>query len=354
MSHSLSWEANRAAIASLRQLVSIEQMVIDQGAGRGTPVLAVRNPRGISCDLLLDRGLDIGWADAAGMPLAWRSERGYVPSTRHDPHGTGWTQTFGGGLLATCGLETSGEPSVHNGREFGLHGRVGHLPVEGLRWDIRNDEPVLEVRGDVHEVALGGSNLVLHRTLRLWLDRPRVEVRDVVENLAFASAGIMFRHHYNLGFPLVSTGSTVDGDFIVDSERDQNNDLPSLPLSLKVADGPVSERVYYLRPVEPGSTDQTPPKAGGRQVIRLQNASGDTEVEVSYEPSHMPWLILWRDESAGVNVLGIEPSTSLDGGRAQAADSGDLIELEPRRTLAFASSFELRPPLSPTDDQPLS
>src|SRR5690606_29592682 len=94
----------RRLVGAADQLVTVTKAVLDEGPGWGSPILTVRNPGGISFDVLLDRAMDIGWADAVGVPLAWRSPRGPVSSARYEPQGAGWVRTFAGGLLSTCGL----------------------------------------------------------------------------------------------------------------------------------------------------------------------------------------------------------------------------------------------------------
>ncbi|QGQ18236.1 DUF4432 family protein [Cellulomonas sp. JZ18] len=203
--------AERRLVGAPEQLVSVERLVRDDGPGRGAPVLVVRNPRGLSFEVLLDRALDLGWADAPGLPVAWRSARGPVASARYEPHGAGWTRTFGGGLLTTCGLASTGMPSDVGGVHHGLHGRVGHIPAEHVRWGPTTVDgvPAVEVLGEVVEADLGAPPLRLRRRLVARTDRPEITVEDVVTNEGYAPAGHMFRHHLNLGYPLVRPGTVV-------------------------------------------------------------------------------------------------------------------------------------------------
>ena len=45
---------------------------------------------------------------------------------------------------------------------------------------------------------------------------------------------------------------------------------------------------------------------------------------------------MWRNASPGVNVLGLEPSTSRDGGRAE---SGELIMLQPGEARTYVTEI---------------
>lgn len=318
--------ALRRLLGAPDQLVSVTRAVVDEGPGRGSPVLTVRNPAGISFDLLLDRAMDIGWADAAGLPLAWRSPRGSVASARYGPDGTGWVRTFGGGLLTTCGLASTGAPSTVDGVHHPLHGQVGHIPAENVRWALVDDDGVLsvEVTGDVVEAALGAPTLVLRRRVVASTVEPVLRVEDTVRNTGWVRAGHMFRHHLNLGAPVVVPGTVVTATADPVGERDRSGPASvTLPWTLDVADGVTPEVVLYCRP-HPGPVAR----------VEVRSPQG---AWVSVEQGTAGWdkLVLWRDATAGVNVLGVEPSTSRDFGREQAERDGEVIWLEPGQERSY-------------------
>ncbi len=324
----------RRRVGATDQLVGVERVTLEEGTGRGAPMLVVRNPGGISFEVLVDRALDIGSADAAGIPLAWRSPRGRAASWRHEPDGAGWTRTFGGGLLTTCGLAATGAPSTVGGVPHGLHGRVGHLPAENVAWRLVADggDRAIEITGEVVEAALGQPTLRLHRTIVASCTAPTVRIRDVVKNDSHAVAGHMFRHHLNLGYPLVDRGTVVAANATVFENRDLAGDVrDTLPLRLDLADGVVPETVLYARP-DPGAT------LGG---VTVTGSDGTRALRVTYGAVTFPLLVLWRDESAGVNVLAVEPSTSRDGGRAEAETDGEVVELAPGETREYLTEISL-------------
>lgn len=316
------------------QLVSVDRLVRDEGPGRGSPILLVRNPRGVSFEVLLDRALDLGWADAVGLPLAWRSARGPVESSRHEPDGAGWTRTFGGGLLTTCGLAATGMPSTAAGVHHGLHGRVGHLPAENVRWALvlDGDDLSVEITGDVVEAALGSPALRLRRRIVASTVRPVLRVEDTVTNAGYAAAGHMFRHHLNLGYPLIRPGSVVTATAEPAGARDGGDGtVPALPWTLDVeakAGGP--ETVLYRRP-----------PAGSSTATVTITAPDGAWCEVEQAADGWPLLVLWRDASPGVNVLGVEPSTSRDGGRAQAEADGEVLWMDPGESRAYRTAVRV-------------
>lgn len=313
------------------QLVSVEKAVLAEGSGRGEPVLLVRNPGGVSFEILLDRGMDIGWADALGSPLAWRSPRGRVASTGIAPTGFGWSETFGGGLLSTCGLASVGAPSEVDGVRYGLHGRVGHTPAEHVRWSLTDSSygAAVVVTGEVVESALGHPTLRLIRRITASCSRPVVLVEDTVLNESHSRAGHMFRHHLNLGYPLVDHGTLVDADAEFFGWRDRAGVPPSPPLRMVVAESMKPETVAYAR-------------SGARGVVTVASALPSAlSVTVSYSSPTFPMLVLWRDESPGVNVLGVEPSTCRDGGRAEAERLGEIVWLDPGQRRSYSTEVEV-------------
>ena len=326
-------EPVRRLVGAPDQLVSVERLVRDEGPGRGAPVLVVRNPRGISFEVLLDRALDVGWADAPGLPLAWRSPRGPVASTRYEPTGAGWTRTFGGGLLSTCGLASTGAPSDDAGVHHPLHGRVGHVPAENVRWCLVDEGGVahVEICGDVVEAALGAPTLRLRRRIVASTERPELRVEDRVTNDGYVPAGHMFRHHLNLGYPLVGPGTVVAASADPVGERDVTDAPTSLPWTLDVAQGAARETVLYCRPHEGPTSLVTVTAPDGRGV------------EVEQDTAGWPLLVLWRDPTPGVNVLGVEPSTSRDAGRVRAARDGELLELAPGESRDYVTTVRVRP-----------
>ena len=67
--------------------------------------------------LLPERGLDVGEAWFAGRQLAWLSGRGFGAWNGD------WTESWGGGLVTTCGLDNVGAAS----EGIGLHGTYSSL-----------------------------------------------------------------------------------------------------------------------------------------------------------------------------------------------------------------------------------
>lgn len=324
-------------LGSPDQQVGVERYAVLDNSGTAAPILFLRNPAGFSGEILLDRALDLGAFFAAGISLGWKRPAGLPQSAAFSDSQRAWARSFAGGLLSTCGLESTGQPSVDQGREFGLHGRIGHIPVNEARWDYLSTsqvyaaidgfdlpEPPLpttvdrlgatfHIYGTTIESTLGSPTLLLERHLFFSVERPSLLIVDEVRNVGPAEADHMFRHHFNLGFPLVQSETVVTTNAEPLGSRD-GQDIPPVPWHLGVdTSAESSEEVFYF------STAQAP-------HVKVASPTGHT-LEIGYSAGSFPYLIAWRDATAGVNVLGLEPSTSLDDGRAAARKQGLLVEL---------------------------
>ena len=330
-------------LGAIEQLIDVSRVKAADGLAEGEDLLLVSNPQGFSVELEIDRCLDIGRASAANLPISWISGCGRVASARTSSLGSDWVRSFGGGLLTTCGMLATGIPSVDMGREFGLHGRVGALPSSNVVAELvmnagRTCEELeccdwwsrlsLRVRGEVVEYSLGGEWLRLQRELRFALDRPLIEIIDTVTNDGFESVEHMFRHHINLGYPLVQEGTTVSSNAVFLGVRESSpSAIDVLPVQLR--EEPAPEGVSYF----------LPPSDGSACVVNVEAAEVG-KVRVSFDSEDWKILILWRDPSPGRNVLAVEPSTSRDGGRADARVQGELVHLDPGESRTYRTLIE--------------
>lgn len=323
-------ESVRAKVGANDQLFRIDLLDVSAGTGRGSQVISVKNPGGVSAEIQVDRGLDIGWADALGRPLAWRSKTGSVPGTRYNPTGSGWCETFSGGLLSTCGVETTGAPDPSAG--LGLHGRIGHLPAENVSWGATTleGEPYLCVRGDITESSLGGQTLRVSRTLLFAVSRAEIRIEDSVQNLGYVTAEHMYRHHLNFGYPLVDDSLMLEVPCAVVEERDSAGSIAG-PFSLSLAPSACveSERVWTC-----WSSTNTPRESFAGEAT-ITDSSGAALVRIEWDGDGFDRLLVWRDPSPGVNVLGLEPSTSGDLGKESARADGSLLILAPQETKTY-------------------
>ena len=265
-------------VGRLEQAAGIRLVSLGDGQGRGVRLLEVRTGTGFAFDIIVDRAFDIGRCELGGIPLAWQSGAGIVGPWYGDPDGWGWLRTWGGGMLATCGLDHTlapgegtaahfNQPHLRATVRYGLHGRVGSLPARlvgyGERWN--GDECVLWAEGEVLQSAVFGEELILRRRIEAQVGASRITIHDVVENVGHTNVSHMYLYHCNIGFPVVDAGARIVADVVVDTDR-----LRRARRRLRPPHGPDAERhrgVLRTRPpggrrrAGPGPASSTRPGA---------------------------------------------------------------------------------------------
>jgi len=315
-------------VGDISQLASVSEEELASGPGRGMRQLSFRTGSGLSFAVLPDRGMDFAGADYRGVPLAWRSPTGWVAPSFFEPRGTGWLRSFGGGLMVTCGLTQVGSPAVDGDEELGLHGRISNTPATDVaasaRWD--DDEYVLEASGTVRETAAHGQKLELRRSIETSLGASAVRIRDQIENAGSGPVPLMVLYHFNLGFPLVSEGASL----LLPPCRSEPRDPGTALDGLRAFDAPKSgatEEVFYHEPA--GDSDEV--------CVALVNDHVMTGTVLAfylrYERAALPYLVQWKHQGAGINVLGLEPANCHVEGRPAERERGTLKHLQPGEVL---------------------
>lgn len=143
--------------------------------------------------------------------LSFTAKPGLNGRNPFDTHGQEALRSIMGGLFFTCGLQNICGPCETDGVEYPMHGRIRTTPAEHLcadsYWD--GDDYVLEVRGEMRESELFGTNLVLRRTIRSVYGSGRLEIIDRVENQSPEEAQLMLMYHCNFGYPFLRPGTRL-------------------------------------------------------------------------------------------------------------------------------------------------
>jgi hypothetical protein len=133
------------------QVFGVRLATLGDGVERGVRVLQFRAGNGLTFDILIDRGFDLGSLEYRGAALGFHSPTGFRSPWLHNADGEaglGFLRSFSG-LLNTCGLDhvmgPETEPADHYNYPFrktiihGMHGRIaftpGRLGGYGTRWD---------------------------------------------------------------------------------------------------------------------------------------------------------------------------------------------------------------------------
>jgi galactose mutarotase-like enzyme len=313
-------------IGRLEQIAGIEPFVFEDGPARGVRAFRFKTGGGLSFDVLPDRGMDLGFAEHEGTPLAWLSPNGVVAPSHYEPAGEGWLRSFPGGLLVTCGLSNVGPPGERDGEELGLHGRASHIPASRVSHDASWDDEgcVIEAAGQIRETSVFGPNLVLRRRISARVGEARVTIEDEVENEGYEQEPLMVLYHINLGWPLLGETSHLIGPGRKVEPPEPRDDVARDGLEswdrFAAPTPGFKEMVFYHRPA--GGAD-------GMAEARLENPALGLTFSVRFYPEELPEFVQWTMTGEGTYVLGLEPATCRVEGPAAEEAAGRVVLLEP-------------------------
>ncbi|MGV3712723.1 aldose 1-epimerase family protein [Pseudolysinimonas sp.] len=317
---------------TLAQVARVDRLVDEEGPARGARRIRIVTGGGLEVEVHPDRALDLGQVTYRGVPVAWMSPTGMVAPALTESRGQEWLRSFGGGLLATCGLDSFGPPNVDEGVDYPQHGRVGVAPATVTRAEVRGGE--LVVSGLVRQATVFGENLVLERTWSADLGGATLRLRDVVRNEGAADAGHMVLYHVNVGWPLLDEAAHLE--------------LPSREVNPRDADARSGAgRWHQIDEPQAGYREQVfghDFRDSGTAVVAIDNARIDTRFELRFETDTLPALHQWKMSGEGHYVMGLEPvNVNTFGGRAGARAAGTLPVLKPGRSVSYALDFSFSP-----------
>lgn len=321
----------RERIGSLAQVIRVDSFVEAEGPARGARRLRLVNGGGIEFEVHPDRALDIGQLTVDSIPISWMSPTTIAAPQFYEPAGAGWMRTFGGGLLATCGLDTFGPPGHDDGDDLGQHGRIGAQPATVTRSVADTDGVVVE--GLIRQASVFGENLLLHRRISSAAGSDTVVVEDTVTNEGYADAPHMILYHANLGWPLLDAGTVID--------------IPSVATKARDADAESGEpQRNEIGAPAPGFREQVYSHdfaAGGPFSARVTNEKLGVEFSLTFSGDTLSFLHQWKMTGQGTYVLGIEPSNCRNLlGRAVARDAGELPILRAGESVHYRIEFRVR------------
>jgi hypothetical protein len=306
------------------------------GLERGNRILEIWTGSGLSFQIQAERAMDIAACRYRDVALSWLSPVREAHPSYYEPTGLGWLRTFGGGLLATCGLDQFGAPSQDGDDALGLHGRVSNTPARNVscRSYWQADDYILEVSGEVRQARLFAENLVLRRTVSTSLGSRSIRISDVVTNEGFTPHPHMILYHFNIGFPMLSEEAQliVKTDLSEPRDDDARGGFAAWPRFEAPTPG-YSEQVFHHLP----SADEN-----GMCHVELANPALGMCLRWSYAASALPHLFQWKMMGEGAYVLGVEPA-NCGGifGRSAAREGRDLPVLEAGESASYEIHLEM-------------
>lgn len=326
-----SGEALRERVGTLAQVVRVDSFVEAEGPARGARRLRLVNGGGLEIELHPDRALDIGQVTVDGIPVGWISPTTITAPEAYEAQGNGWLRTFGGGLLATCGLDSFGPPSDDAGQVLGQHGRIGAQKATIVRSDATADGIVVEAV--IRQAAVFGENLVLRRRISTAAGSDTVRIDDTVTNESFAEQPHMILYHMNLGWPLVDDETVIDVPAVSVKPRDADavaGEAHRTELGAPIAGFREQVYLHELHPDAPTTVTVTNPVRG-------------LEFTLTFSGVELPFLYQWKMVGQGHYVLGVEPANSPNVfGRAAARAAGELPVIAAGESVSYSLEFRLR------------
>lgn len=331
-------DARRYA-GSVAQFARIEAVAETNGPGSGSRRLRMINGGGLEVDIHPDRALDLGQATFDGIPIAWLEAKGIVSPHAVKPGGE-FMRTFGGGLLATCGLDTFGAPSVDDDELFGMHGRIGSQPATVETASIT--EGSLVVTGRVRQSRVFGENLLLERRIESCIGSSSVSITDIVTNEGHLPQPHMVLYHANFGWPLLAPGCELR---VNSSERvgvdPRAAAEPEGWNRFGPPDSSFQERVYRHEFTANAKSLETEnveaPHAGEATLLNPELGLG---VTVRFDRRTLPHLFEWKMLGVGAYVVGLEPANcETMSGRADARRMSTLPFLAPGESVTHRLEF---------------
>ena len=295
-------------VGSIQQIAGSSRYILEEGKGKGTSMIRIRNGCGLDFNIIADKCLDIFDVSFKGHQLAWISKNGMVGNQHFEAEGAGWLRSFGGGMLTTCGLRNVGPPETDEMVSYGLHGRVSAVPARNVSvreyWE--GETFFQEVSGEIRESNVFGENLVLYRTIKVNSERPVIQLFDRIINEGFSTEQLMILYHLNWGFPLFSEKSELIIDPINTQQRGKA--MPDMG-KWQVFNKPIHgfEEEVFFHDLKVGDNNKV------KYILKNQDLG--MGVEVSWDKSQLPWLSQWKMTGESDYVLGLEPSNSLPLGR---------------------------------------
>ncbi len=317
------------------QLFGAKDYTLNSGKARGVRAVDLKNGSGLEFTVLPDRGMDIAWLSYKGVNFSYIGKPGVVAPEYYSQSGLDFLRSFYAGFLTTCGLRSVGSPSVDEGEELGLHGRIANTPAEevysGTEW--KEQSPVLKVKGRMREARVFGENLVLRREITCKCGENKIVIEDSVENDGFRKEPLMLLYHFNLGYPVLDEKA-----YLLAPTRELR---PRDEVAAKGVDAhdrfqkpteDYSEQVFYhdLKADKDGNT-----------CAALINEELGLGVVIRINKNQLSNFTQWKQMGEGEYVLGMEPCNCQVGGRADSRAKGVLEYLEPGEVRTFRTEIEI-------------
>lgn len=319
---------------TMQQLAYIRLCTVREGRANGLRAVEVKNGD-LRFVVMADKCLDVAELEYKGINISFVSKPGLNGRNQFDTHGEEALRSIMGGLFFTCGLQNICGPCETDGVEYPMHGRIRTTPAEHLcsdaYWD--GDDYVLDIKGEMRESHLFGTNLVLRRTIRSVYGSGKIEIIDEVENQTAEGADLMLMYHCNFGYPFLEpdTRLVLPGKAVKGREEWSEEHIDCWQAASEPKDGE-TEYVFIHELAE---------DANGNSFAAIVNDRLGFGVRLDFDRKVQPYFMEWMSMKTGDYVIGLEPSNSSVYGRKYHETKGTMHKIAPFATETYRLSFTI-------------
>jgi hypothetical protein len=266
-----------------------------------------------------------------------------VVSPRPDSHrDLEWLNTFGGGLMTTCGLSHMGPPESDEYGVRGLHGRASNLAatVESIiQPDPLQGKLDMSITAVVKESRVFGPNLELRRTISSKLGEATIKVHDVVTNCGNTAADHMMLYHCNFGWPLVDEGADIIWKGECKSRGlEMDNKLFNSKHNYRKCQKPLES--HRGGGESCGFIDVAADKKNNC-TVGIYNPKIRLGLAMKYNKKQLPCLTNWQHWGFGEYVCALEPGTNPPIGQGLARNNRQLVLIASGKSKIYDLEFTI-------------
>lgn len=307
-------------VGNVEQLAYVRECTFSSGKAKGVRVLEVNNGL-LNFTILCDRGFDISDMRYQNTNLSFISKNGVVNPHLIHTNAVGFTSSFTGGFLYTCGLDNTGGDK--NGKV--THGSQTTVPTSVVNidkyWD--GNDYVLQVTGIMENTALFGPNVIIERTITTSYMSDEINIRDEIINEGFLNAQYRLLYHFNFGYPLVDEGAEIIADIISTVPRTPES-AENMEDMLKI-DEPKDEYpefVFFHK------------LRGDNPTVELRNEKLGLSAKLTYSAKNLVEFTEWKSMVSGDYAVGLEPASV-------NIDSNDFNTIAPQSSIVNELTFKV-------------
>ena len=229
------------------------------------------------------------------------------------------------GFLFTCGPDHIRHPApvegAADGRRYPLHGSLSSHAARDIL--VEEDEGELICEGRVAVSLAHGGAADLARRWRVDRRTGHIALEDVVTNCGDKSWPPFAMYHINFATGLFDENTRLTGAMLPDG---------SLPWCFDEGD----MTIFCV------SAARTAAHGWAEIAVGPIVALGGRSVYIRFRTDTLPYLQVWRNQSPGCAVLGIEPVSHRLAPRADLIAAGEAPDFAPGESVGYGLAFETR------------